>query len=94
MSKIDLGYKEENTIQPTKGTKKLYYPSMCIYHTELPLDPDEIGDTLTAQVKLKFTGIDTSRRSSGDNSQNYDFEVQEIEFSPKKKGKNASSRTK
>lgn len=90
--KINLGYKENSIEQPaTKKSKQLYYPTMSVYHTELPLDPDEIGDSLTAQVKLKFTGINKSRRMGQKQSMNYDFEIHEIEFSPKKKGKQHAS---
>ena len=85
MSKVKLGYKHGSDCAISKPKKnEMYYPNMYISETELPLEPEEIGSVLTATVKLKFTGVNESKRSSGNDSCNYDFEVHEIEFSPKK----------
>ena len=86
MSKVNLGQKQTECCEVSRPSKsEMYYPSMHISDTKLPIDPDEIGNVVTATVKLKFEGMRQSKRSSGKDSSSYDFEVHEIEFSPKKK---------
>ena len=85
--KVNLGNKRSNECceisKPDKN--KLFYPSMYISDTKLPLDGDEIDDVMIATVKLKFTGLRSNQQSGRKEKFSYDFDVHEIEFTPKKK---------
>lgn len=74
--KIKLGYKEKSIEVDEKET---YYPSMYIDDTELPLEPEDVGKTFNAQIKLKVTGVNQRTGEEGTNL-DYNFDVMEIAF--------------
>ena len=81
--KIKLGYKEDFDV-PTKSEKKtLYYPSMWINDTDLPLEPEDVGKTFTAQITLEVKGIDSRTNSKGIKF-DYSFDVKDIAFKESK----------
>ncbi len=81
--KIKLGYRQ-NMEQPVKTKKKeMYYPSMYINDTELPLEAEDFGKTFDAQIKVKITGINKRTGTKGTKI-NYDFDVMEIAFQESK----------
>lgn len=77
--KINLGRKMKDDMPTITEKNKMTYPSLYIHNKKLPLDVKQIGTTIMAQVKLKFTGLNESSNLTGSNS-NYDFEVLEINF--------------
>ena len=85
MSKIKLGHKDGERCEIQKPNKnRVYFPSMHISETELPIESDEVGSMMTATIKMKFDRVRSCKRASEKESFSYDFEVHEIEFSPKK----------
>lgn len=82
--KIKLGTKQSNEIVPEKASKKeMYYPSMYIDDTELPLEPEDVGKTFNAQIKLKVTGVNQRTGEKG-TKLDYGFDVMEISFEEEK----------
>jgi len=81
--KILLGYKE-GTGRVDKAPKdKLYYPSMYVRKTQLPLEGADVGKTFNAQVKLKLTGLDQSTNTKKTRF-DYHFDIMEISFTENK----------
>lgn len=78
--KISLQRKAQEPIKE----EKLYYPTMYISETQLPLDKDDVGKTLSAKIKLRVKGI-TQNFNIDKTRYNYDFEIMEIEFDEGKK---------
>ena len=81
--KIKLGYKPEKSQPVVSDKKEMYYPSMYINDTELPLDAEDFGKTFNAQIKVKITGINKRTGTKGTKI-NYDFDVMEISFAEDK----------
>ena len=81
--KIKLGYKPGNSESISTPKKEMYYPSMYINDTELPLDAEDFGKTFNAQIKVKITGINKRTGTKGTKI-NYDFDVMEISFAEAK----------
>ena len=77
--KIKLGYKEDYDVPKEKAKEELYYPSMWINDTELPLKPEDVGKTFTAQITLEVKGVDLRTDSDGSKF-DYHFDVKEIAF--------------
>ena len=80
--KIKLGYRQDDTM-PVKTKKTLYYPTMYVNNTELPLEPDDVGKKFMALVEVKVTGVNQRTNEKGSNL-DYNFEVMEISFVEKK----------
>lgn len=77
--KIKLGTKRNDEVPVQTKKKKMYYPSMYIDDTELPLEGEDVGKTFTAQIKLKVTGVNQRTGEKGTNL-DYRFDVMEIAF--------------
>ena len=81
--KIKLGYKQDFDVLEKSEKEELYYPSMWINDTELPLEPEDVGKTFTAQINLEVTGVDTRSGSKGTKF-DYNFDVKDISFQESK----------
>ncbi len=79
LKRINLGRKEISTMVDKAKENKVYYPSIYISDKKLPIEPEDVGKTLTATVRLKVTGVNM-RTNEDKQSLNYDFEVREIVF--------------
>jgi len=79
LKRINLGKKEISTAISEPKRSKVYYPSIYISDKKLPIEPEDVGKTLTANVRLKVTGVNM-RTNEDKQSLNYDFEVREIVF--------------
>ncbi len=77
--KIKLGTKPGKSETIAEVPDEMYYPSMYIDDTELPLEPEDVGKTFTAQIKLKVTGVNQRTSEDGSNL-DYNFDVMEIAF--------------
>jgi len=77
--KIKLGTKQNSGMTTKASKKEMYYPSMYIDNTKLPLEPEDVGKTFTAQIKLKITGVNQRTDEKGSNL-DYNFNVMEIAF--------------
>jgi hypothetical protein len=78
--KIKLGEKRKDICESKPcDVPELYYPSMYISDTQLPVDGEDVGKTFKAVVKLKVTGVNTNTNLHSDFF-TYNFEVHEIEF--------------
>jgi len=78
--KIKLGTKpNKSVLVSTKPKKRLYYPSMYIDNTKLPLEPEDVGKSFNAQIKLKVTGVN-QRTNEGGSNLDYSFDIMEIAF--------------
>ena len=77
--KIKLGTKPGKSETIPEVSDEMYYPSMYIDDTELPLEPEDVGKTFTAQIKLKVTGVNQRTNEDGSNL-DYNFDVMEIAF--------------
>lgn len=78
MAKINLKIKKNKKGQPEIGYAE--YPSLYLSDVKLPVDKKEIGQTMTATVTLRFTGMGEDN-SAKKNHVHYDFAIQDIEFS-------------
>ena len=83
LKRINLG-KKESTVpcQSEVSKSKVHYPSFYISDKKLPIEPEDVGKTLTATIRLKVTGVNM-RTNEDKQSLNYDFEVREIVFGNK-----------
>ncbi len=77
--KIKLGYKEDFDVPEKSEKKTLYYPSMWINDTDLPIEPEDVGKTFTAQITLEIKGIDV-RTNSKSTKFDYSFDIKDIAF--------------
>ena len=83
LKRINLGRKEtEPTCAVKRPKNRVHYPSFCIYDKKLPIEPEDVGKTLTATIQLKVTGVNM-RTNEDKQSLNYDFDVREIVFNTK-----------
>jgi len=83
LKRINLGKKEITPVcESPKRKNKVYYPTIYISDKKLPIEPEDVGKTLTATVQLKVTGVNM-RTNENKQSLNYDFEVREIVFGNK-----------
>lgn len=83
LKRINLGKIETvPTVQPERSKNRVHYPSFCIYDKKLPIEPEDVGKTLTATIQLKVTGVNM-RTNEDKQSLNYDFDVREIVFGNK-----------
>jgi len=83
LKRINLGKKETSTIcQPERTKNRVHYPAFYISDKKLPIEPEDVGKTLTATIRLKVTGVNM-RTNEDKQSLNYDFEVREIVFGNK-----------
>lgn len=78
-NKINLGRKHKESVVTASGNE-INYPSLYITNKKLPLEAKQIGTTLTAVVKLKFTGISERSGINSPDKKSYDFDVKEIQF--------------
>ena len=81
--KIKLGYKEDFDTPEKSKKEELYYPSMWINDTDLPLEPEDVGKTFIAQITLEVKGIDV-RTNSKSTKFDYSFDVKDIAFQESK----------
>jgi hypothetical protein len=82
LKRINLGKREpEVCCMPEKSKKstKVHYPSFYIHNKKLPIEPEDVGSTITATVELKVTGVNMRTDEEKQNF-NYDFDVHEIVF--------------
>lgn len=77
--KIKLGTKPGKSTTIAEPKNEMYYPSMYIDNTKLPLESEDFGKTFNAQIKLKVTGVNKRAGSKGEKI-NYTFDVMEIAF--------------
>ena len=78
--KIRLGTKQSEEAAFKKSSKEeMYYRSMYIDSTKLPLEPEDVGKTFDAQIKLKVKGVSQSTNEGGSNL-DYSFDIMEIAF--------------
>ena len=83
LKRINLGKKETTAMcQPKVSKSKVHYPSFYISDRKLPIEPEDVGKTLTATIQLKVTGVEV-RTNENKQGLNYDFEVREIVFGNK-----------
>lgn len=83
LKRVNLGKKETmTTCVPERTKNKVHYPSFYISDKKLPIEPEDVGKTLTATIQLKVTGVNM-RTNENKQSLNYDFEVREIVFNTK-----------
>jgi len=82
LKRINLGKRETSTVVEKSRENKVYYPSFHISDKKLPIEPEDVGKTLTATIQLKVTGVNM-RTNENKQSLNYDFEVREIVFGNK-----------
>ena len=81
--KIKLGYKEDYDTPTKKSKEELYYPSMWINDTELPLEPEDVGKTFIAKITLEVKGVDLRTDSDGSKF-DYHFDIKDISFEESK----------
>jgi len=82
--KIRLGTKQgEEAASKKFSRKEIYYPSMYIEDTKLPLEPEDVGKTFDAQIKLKVKGVSQST-NEGESTLDYSFDIMEIAFEESK----------
>jgi len=82
LKRINLGEKETSTLIEKPRKDRVHYPTIYISDKKLPIEPEDVGKTLTATVRLKVTGVNM-RTNENKQSLNYDFEVREIVFNIK-----------
>lgn len=80
---IDLGRKETMTgispqVSGEKQKPRIYYPSLNIEKEKLP-NKSNVGDTITAEVKLKLKGIE-EREQNDKKVMRCEYEVMAIKF--------------
>ena len=82
LKRIKLGRKETPISVSKPRGDRISYPSFYISDKKLPIEPEDVGKTLTATIQLKVTGVNM-RTNEDKQSLNYDFEVREIVFNTK-----------
>ena len=78
LKRIKLARK--STPSKSIGEKKIYYPTIYISDKKLPLEPEDVGKILNANVQLKLVGVRQESSESSGSKNSYDFEVREIVF--------------
>ena len=83
MDFIDLAEKPSKTEAMPSDVSKPYYPSLHISNKELPIDAGDVGQTITAMVKLKVNSVE-KRATKNKKTYSCSFDVIGINFNKKK----------